>query len=483
MTCPHCGAAAKDTEKFCPKCSRLVNSPLLAMRQQLDELRASTTQRRPDVRPPSGVPGALPTFATPPAAKPPKPPRQQQKAAARARELTSGRVPAGSPPPFPAPPSALPPAAQAPTRKGFAEYAKRAGLAEPPRPKARREDHSAHDLTAPNPPQPRSSAEIPTAARPGTPPSLVVLVLLNLAVVALLFWAVTTLEGMAPGTLGHNMAEAVRVGSYVLGGLLLLAAVGLWAVQPFGRALQRLVSVLWLPLFPFGTLLGFVSLIYLNRPGVRLLFSGRGAPSLSADEAKALTGTRRVAPAMAMLFLVLGGVSLMSAIGVAANSASVLNTTATFGEWVESLGGTWPTEPATVEGGDVLTELQVYAAAQESYAVLNGGYFDRTECLVQPGCIPGSPAGAGTLHERFLEITRGGYEFRLLMGPTPLRTPGVSPTSVTAFAYVALPLPESSDSSGYCIDANRRPCQFAPSDEVPVVDGWCTGTCVPVEGR
>ena len=39
MTCPHCGADASTGQKFCPKCSRLVDSPLLKIKQQIDAAR------------------------------------------------------------------------------------------------------------------------------------------------------------------------------------------------------------------------------------------------------------------------------------------------------------------------------------------------------------------------------------------------------------------------------------------------------------
>ena len=39
MTCPHCGADASAGQKFCPKCSRLVDSPLLKIKQQIDAAR------------------------------------------------------------------------------------------------------------------------------------------------------------------------------------------------------------------------------------------------------------------------------------------------------------------------------------------------------------------------------------------------------------------------------------------------------------
>ena len=51
MTCPHCGADASAGQKFCPKCSRLVDSPLLKIKQQIDaareEIRRDLNAARP----------------------------------------------------------------------------------------------------------------------------------------------------------------------------------------------------------------------------------------------------------------------------------------------------------------------------------------------------------------------------------------------------------------------------------------------------
>jgi hypothetical protein len=253
-------------------------------------------------------------------------------------------------------------------------------------------------------------------------------------------------------------------------------------VHPFGRALQRLVALLWLPVVPFGTLLGLVMWIYLGRPGVRLLFSGRAGRQLSDAERKRLASSRTYAPAMAVVLVVLYGLATLSVVGAVANAEPYLVQVRTVRDAIDTLGGV-AGGPEPTAMGTVVEELERFAAAQAEYASLNGGLFDRTECLVATNsCIPGDPPRSGALDARFLQIERGGHEFLLRLGPPPEARPeGVSPTSVTAFAYLARPLTPDAGQIAYCIDETRVVCVFGPDDPLPVELGRCTEACVPLQ--
>src|SRR5689334_9915173 len=84
MTCPHCGAEASAGQKFCPKCSRLVDSPLLKIKQQIDAARAEirrdlnaarlAVSLPPQAGPQYRVASNVPVYAPPPSAVPPPPP-------------------------------------------------------------------------------------------------------------------------------------------------------------------------------------------------------------------------------------------------------------------------------------------------------------------------------------------------------------------------------------------------------------------------
>jgi type IV pilus assembly protein PilA len=91
--------------------------------------------------------------------------------------------------------------------------------------------------------------------------------------------------------------------------------------------------------------------------------------------------------------------------------------------------------------GDVRTMI----SAQATYASSNGGYYDKIECLAKPqGCIPGSTAPSSALIDAPMASTpvRRGYDFTLHLGPAAPQenASAVSPSSVTSFAYVAVPV-------------------------------------------
>jgi hypothetical protein len=306
------------------------------------------------------------------------------------------------------------------------------------------------------------------------------MLLADILVLVLLYAGVQYLEAMPEGTLGRSASESARVAAYVIGGLVALAALGLWAVQPFGRALQRLVALLWLPVVPVGTVLGLFMWVYLGRPGVRLVFSG-GRP-LSVPELKQVTGSRKLAPVAAILLLVLHGFALLAVIGAAAGAEPLLLQARTLRQTVDGLLGT-TTQPEPDGMGTVVEELLIFGAAQIEYARVNGGLYDRTECLVaDANCIPGNPPRTAALDRRFLQVERGGYEFILRLGPPPQdREETTSPTGVTGFAYLARPVRESAGTVGYCIDASQGVCLFGAGEELPVERGLCTPACVPME--
>jgi general secretion pathway protein G len=69
-----------------------------------------------------------------------------------------------------------------------------------------------------------------------------------------------------------------------IGGACALCAYGLWNLRPWGRTLQIVLSCFGLLFFPVGTVISALILYYMFRPGVRVLFSGRPAESLTRDE-------------------------------------------------------------------------------------------------------------------------------------------------------------------------------------------------------
>lgn len=129
----------------------------------------------------------------------------------------------------------------------------------------------------------------------------------------------------------------------------------------------------------------------------------------------------------------------------------------------------------------VLLTVSTVTLAQRTYAASNGSFFDRIECLVQPGtCIPGIPADSAP----FLDPTypwlepRLGYARRFHPGPpaapAAIARAHASPSSLTAYAFTATPLqPGVTGGRAFCGDSGGRLCMTADGREPPVKDGRC----------
>ena len=98
--------------------------------------------------------------------------------------------------------------------------------------------------------------------------------------------------------------------------------------------------------------------------------------------------------------------------------------------------------------GDIRTVI----SAQNAYTSANGGLYEgRLACLSNPftGCIPSYPSTSPTFLDSQLAslVTKGGYAHAFYPGPPPPAEEAgqeagpvkTSPSSVTCFAYVAVP--------------------------------------------
>ena len=132
-------------------------------------------------------------------------------------------------------------------------------------------------------------------------------------------------------------------------------------------------------------------------------------------------------------------------------------------------------EAATID--DILTVID----AEARYQAVNGGYFDRLECLVAPEtCIP-NYTGPAMLPPELAEMTnRWGYRRSFHPGPNPPDgTPAdCSATSVLSYAYVAVPVtPGVTGVHSYCGDSTARVCRKSDGSVPKVVDGRCPEDC------
>jgi type IV pilus assembly protein PilA len=256
----------------------------------------------------------------------------------------------------------------------------------------------------------------------------------------------------------------------VLGILSILCGSGLWKLKGYGRTLQIFFSCIGLLAIPFGTVISALILVYLFKPGVKVLFSEMPPSQLSpADIAEVsrlsqTSGVTFAVMAVVVLFLLVAFVGMIAAIAI----PSLLRARVSANE-AQTLG-----------------DIRTVIAAQAAYSSSNGGHYDRLECLAKPlECLPGYSAdGPAFLSEVFPPV-RAGYH-REFIGGLPADTSEVafanlSPTSVQSFVYLAYPVSAATGVRGFCADYTGRICVTTDGSRPNVVDGQCDPACTLLE--
>jgi len=122
--------------------------------------------------------------------------------------------------------------------------------------------------------------------------------------------------------------------------------------------------------------------------------------------------------------------------------------------------------------GDIRTVI----SAEVTYASVNGEFYDTLECLAQPAsCRPGAPA---TPFLTNMPPTKSGYVRTFHPGPpappAALATGSISPSSLQAYAFSAVPLtPGRTGVRAFCGDATGVICQTIDGSAPTVADGRC----------
>jgi hypothetical protein len=128
----------------------------------------------------------------------------------------------------------------------------------------------------------------------------------------------------------------------------------------------------------------------------------------------------------------------------------------------------------------VLSAMRDLRAAEEAYRSLNGGFYDRLECVAtEKPCIPDYPMTAPIFVDPALaQPLDNGY--RRIFHPGPPADPAdldrakVSPTSLKAYAYVAVPDdPRYHGAPAFCVDSSGRLCVTREGSTPVVVDAQC----------
>jgi type IV pilus assembly protein PilA len=131
--------------------------------------------------------------------------------------------------------------------------------------------------------------------------------------------------------------------------------------------------------------------------------------------------------------------------------------------------------------GDIRTVISAQAAYQSS----NAGQYDTLECLAAPSrCIPSYPPNGPTFIDSQLTLAeKSGYRHSFHPGPASAagRGTGYSPSSITAYAYVAEPIQVNQTGvRAFCGDDTGNVCQSTDGHMPPIVDGHCPSECRPL---
>lgn len=209
---------------------------------------------------------------------------------------------------------------------------------------------------------------------------------------------------------GAREATAGAVIFGALGGLELACGIGLWRLRPWGRALLLVFSWLGLLEIPIGTVISVLVLVYLFKPGVKVLFSGRRAEELTPDERAQIAAVAHGSHIVAIVIVLLVALAIIAVVGIVAAVAipGLVRARAVASEAVaigslRAITSAEVTFSATCGGGFYAPSLARLAAAPSSGGATMGAF-------VSPD-LATDPA------------VRGGYTILLTPGPAASSAP------------------------------------------------------------
>jgi type II secretory pathway pseudopilin PulG len=99
--------------------------------------------------------------------------------------------------------------------------------------------------------------------------------------------------------------------------------IGLWKLRPFGRILQIILAILALTAIPIGTIVGIFVLIYMFKPEIKTLFSGKAVNELQPNEITQLSKLQKsgsaagvVVALVAIFFIGIALIGIIAAIAI-----------------------------------------------------------------------------------------------------------------------------------------------------------------------
>jgi hypothetical protein len=289
---------------------------------------------------------------------------------------------------------------------------------------------------------------------------------------------IVAMLGSTPKAEGAVVAAVFFAAFGLVAAVQIAAGVGLLRLDPWARMLQIGLAVFGLLGIPCGTIISILILVYMLKPEVKTLFSGISPERLPPDQVARVeqlsqgSGATAVIIGVVLVFVAIVSVGMVAAIAI----PSLLRARVSANE------------------SGAIGDLRSVVSAEHTYASSNMGYFGQLECLAQPTqCIPGYPATAPVfLDPSFLTSPRRGYEFRFVPGPPAppeaLQSGQASPTSLSEWAYVAVPIkPGQTGVRSFCADKSGMLCFRADGDPPDASAGACPvssesapGGCTPL---
>ena len=304
--------------------------------------------------------------------------------------------------------------------------------------------------------------------RPG---AVTVLAILNLVAGGLcMLLAAASVFVLVAGRQGTDeVASALFLGVlYAVYGILSLACgVGLLRMQSWARILQIVLSCMGLLALGCGTIISILILLYMFKPGVKVLFSGKTAEELTPQEAADVAQLQAggLSGVVIALIVMVGLLVLVAIVGIIAAIAipSLLRARISANE------------------AGAIGNVRTMISAEAAYQSANAGYYDVPACLFAPApCLGASAPPSPFLTPGSLQFDapKSGYVLRFFPGETET-APGASHSSLRSFAIVAEPASPQGGVRTFCGDASGVVCTM-PDGEHAATGGQCPQSCRPI---
>jgi hypothetical protein len=297
------------------------------------------------------------------------------------------------------------------------------------------------------PPPPRQVSSAAALAFGGTlaevrrPTAVTALAVWNfLQGAVLLLGGLATAFAMFAGPSGQDLVAVLGVVYLGLGAAHVAAGVGLLGMRSWARTLQIVLASIGLLGIPCGTVISIFILVYMMKPGIKILFSGRTG-ELTPEETAEVASALQSSGVLWALVALVGMLVMVAIIGIIAAIAipSLLRARVSANE------------------AAAIGNLRSVVSAQAVVASANEGRYVTPECFRQPeSCIAGWPAGTRLFtSDLVFDAPAQGYVLRFHPGPPAVVVegqPDAEAVHITSYAISAVPASVQGGVRRFCAD-------------------------------